>query len=146
MLKNGTTRTENSDMNQNMNTHNPFLLDRDETLYIGDVVSVEELVSVITEYCRLCPLDLQVTNTAKAGHVLMLNYRCENGHEVKLISSSVCGENYKVNYKVIAAYICSGMTAAQYEKFCEFSNVSIPPAAFRAKAVSYLSTIVNVLQ
>ena len=99
MLKMEQQARKIASMNQNMNTHNPFLLDRDETLYIGDVVSVEELVSVITEYCRLCPLDLQVTNTAKAGHVLMLNYRCENGNEVKWISSSVCGENYKNNYR-----------------------------------------------
>ena len=47
----------------------------------------------------------------------MLKYRCENGYEVKWNSSSVCGDNYTVNYKVTGAYICSGMTAAQYETF-----------------------------
>ena len=146
MLKNETTSQENSKHESKYENTKSTSAFRDETLYIGDVVSAEELVSVISEHCRLCPRDLQVINIAKAGHVLMLNYRCENGHEVKWKSSSVCGDNYKVNYKVIAAYICSGMTAAQYEKFCDFSTVSIPPPAFRARAVSYLSTIVKLLQ
>ena len=146
MLKNGTASQENSEhksKSENITSSSAF---RDETLYIGDVVSAEELVSVITEHSRICPFDLQVTDVSKAGHVLVLKCRCENGHEVKWDSSSVCGDNYKANYKVIAAYICSGMTAAQYEKFCDFSTVNIPSAAFRAKAVTYLSTIVNLLR
>ena len=47
---------------------------------------------------------------------------------------------------MIAAYICSGMTAVQYEKFCDFSTANIPTASLRAKAVAYLSTIVNLLR
>ena len=119
---------------------------QDESLYIGDVVPTEGLVSVITQHSRLCPMDLQVNDVSKNGHVLILKYRCDNGHEVKWNSSLVCGDNYKVNYKVIAAYICSGMTAVQYEKFCDFSTANIPTASLRAKAVAYLSTIVNLLR
>lgn len=43
----------------------------DESLYIGDVVSTEELVSVINQHSRLCPMNLQVNDVSKNGHVLM---------------------------------------------------------------------------
>ena len=46
----------------------------------------------------------------------------------------------------MAAYICSGMTATQYEKICDFSTVNIPSPGFRAKVVTYTSTIVKLLQ
>lgn len=82
----------------------------DETLYIGDVSSVEKYASVVTQHSRLCQLDLQLVSVTKTGHVLILKFRCKVTWE----SSASCGDDYNVNYKVLASYICSGMTAAQY--------------------------------
>ena len=43
---------------------------KDETLYIGDVVSAEEYVSLITQHSRLRQMDLQLVD----GHVIILKY------------------------------------------------------------------------
>ena len=118
----------------------------DETLYIGDVTSAEKFASVVTDHARQCHSDLQLISATKIGHVLVLKLRCENSHEVTWESSVVCGNNYKVNYKVLAAYICSGMSSIQYEKFCEFSTINIPTPRFRALVITYLSTIVELLR
>lgn len=118
----------------------------DDTLYIGDVSSAEKYAALISQHSRQCHLDLILVSATKVGHVLILKFRCEKCHEITWESSSSCGDNYKVNYKVLASYICSGMTAVQYEKFCEFSTVNIPSKRFRAKGISYLSTIVELLR
>ena len=55
MLKNETTSQENSKHESKYENTKSTSAFRDETLYIGDVVSAEELVSVISEHCRLCP-------------------------------------------------------------------------------------------
>ena len=118
----------------------------DETLYIGDVSSAEKYASLVTRHSRLCQLDLQLVSVTKTGHVLILKFQCNNCHEVTWESSASCGDDYNVNYKVLASYICSGMTAVQYEKFCDFSTINIPTKRFRAKVITYLSTIVELLR
>ena len=110
------------------------------------MTSAEKYASVVTDHARQCHSDLQLISATKIGHVLVLKLRCENSHEVTWESSVVCGNNYKVNYKVLAAYICSGMSSVQYEKFCEFSTINIPTPRFRALVITYLSTIVELLR
>ena len=80
------------------------------------------------------------------GHVLIHKFRCDNCHEVTWESSVSCGGNYKVNYKVLASYICSGMTSVQYEKICDFSTFNIPKRQFRARGTTYLSTTIELLR
>ena len=119
----------------------------DETLYIGDVASAEKYAPLVTQHSRLCQLELQLVSVTKIGHVLILKFQCNNCHEVIWESSEKCGDDYKVNYKVLASYICGGMTAAQHdEKFCEFSTINIPTKRFRAMVITYLSTIVELLR
>ena len=118
----------------------------DETLYIGDVLSTEKFASLIAQHSRKCQLDLKLVAVTKIGHVLILKFRCDNFHEVTWESSVSCGDNYKVNYKVLASYICSGMTSVQYEKFCDFSTINIPTKQFRARGIAYLSTIIELLR
>ena len=118
----------------------------DETLYIVDVSSAEKYASLVTCHSRQCELDLQLASVTKIGHVLVLKLRCDNYHEIIWESSTSCGENYKVNYKVLTSFICSGLSAVQYEKYCEFSSLNIPNQRFRATVVSYVPTISELLR
>ena len=72
--------------------------------------------NLIAQHSRKCQLDLNLVAVTKIGHVLIHKFRCDNCHEVTWESSVSCGGNYKMNYKVLASYICSGMTSKQYEK------------------------------
>ena len=60
-------------------------------------------------------------------------------------SSPPLKNNYLVNYKMIHAFICSGMLNAQYERLCHHAGIGVTSKYFRQKCLpSYKTTIDNL--
>ena len=60
-------------------------------------------------------------------------WHCKKGHVIQWNSSSVLGLQYTINYRMITAYLCSGMSQFQYERFSEFSNTGTLKSHFMSQ-------------
>ena len=81
-----------------------------------------DLVQNICTHQRNCNCNLQPASLDYTGHVLEARWLCHNGHHLKWESSSKLGNHHNVNYKMMSAYLCSGITQVQYEKLSEFAD------------------------
>lgn len=90
--------------------------------------------------CNLLPVSLD-----HIGHVVDVKWICDQGHNLKWASSSQLGNHHNVNYKMMSAYLCSGMTQVQYERLSEFADFGIMSEHFRNKSAVTFSAIIEVL-
>ena len=61
------------------------------------------------------------------------------------ISSSELGKNFSVNYSSYLGQLCSGMTAFQYERFCEFVDIGTVTKHFRQTAAVTVSNVIGLI-
>ena len=75
---------------------------------------------------------LQVTDISKKGHVGILHLFDTWSHRhVEWASSPPMRDDYVVNFKMTHSYLCSGMLAAQFDKFCNFSDIGQTSERFK---------------
>ena len=80
------------------------------------------------------------------GHVCVIVFTCPAGHTVRWSSSEKMGSNYVVNYKMMQAYLCSGITPIQYERLSDFADYGMLSPRFRSQAQLPLSAIISFMK
>jgi hypothetical protein len=113
--------------------------------FICQYTQVFQLIHDITFHQSICDQLLHPTETSQNGHVAQLLLKCSIGHHVRWASSSTMGNNFSVNYKLLVAYICSGITPIEYQRISDFADIGQPTQYFRNKTIVTISEIVNVL-
>ena len=76
------------------------------------------------------------------AHTAVINLQCENRHVMNLTISDELGKNFSVNYSSYLGQLCSGMSASQYERFCEFVEIGTVTQHFLDSAAI---TVFNVI-
>ena len=104
-----------------------------------------DLVQKVALHQKSCDSNLSPIALEYAGHVIEAKWVCDHGHSFKWESSTHLGEYYTVNYKVMNAYLCSGMTQVQYERLAEFADFGFLSEHFRNKAAITFAAVVDVL-
>lgn len=104
-----------------------------------------DLVDSVCRHQRNCQMDLLPSSLNHCGHVVDVKWNCHNGHSLHWQSSSVLGQNYTINYRVMMAYLCSGMNQIAYERFSEFADIGILSEYFRTKSSTQFSAIISVI-
>ncbi|KAJ7339667.1 hypothetical protein OS493_006075 [Desmophyllum pertusum] len=57
------------------------------------------------------------------GHVLRLEFSCKNGHRIKWSSSSILGNKYTANCRMIHGFSSCGILESQYQGFAEAAKI-----------------------
>ena len=60
-------------------------------------------------------------------------------------SSDELGKNFSVNYSSYLGQLCSGMSASQYERFCEFVDIGTVTQHFRDSAAITVSNVIGLI-
>lgn len=95
----------------------------------------------------MCESDLSLeTIKHLSGFVKELKYKCQNGHNKKIVTSSVLGEFYTTNCLLFVAFACSGMLKVQFEKFVRFSNIGSYHVETFKKVIVAFGAIVGLLK
>jgi hypothetical protein len=132
-------RGQNTSPDMGQNTSPPH------GLFICEHAQVWQLVRDITVHNTYCGHALHLAETSQNGHVAQVVLQCNAGHHVRWASSSTLGNNFSVNYKLILAYICSGISPIEYQRIATFADIGQPTLYFRNKTITTLSEIVNIL-
>lgn len=104
-----------------------------------------ELADSISKHGQRCDQTLNPVTLTHSGHVAQLEWHCQNGHLISWNSSSTTGSQYTVNYRIMLAYLCSGMNQIQYERFSEFSNTGTLTEHFRVQSALTFSAVIAVV-
>ena len=123
-----------------------FILEKCEhDNFICENKSLVDLVTNVQKHSRRCGCNLVPESFAHKGHVLETKWQCKNGHILQWNSSSELGKNYTINYRIMLAYLCSGITQIQYERFSDFAEYGILTEHFRLKSALTCSAVIEVL-
>ena len=107
--------------------------------------SLMELVDITHKHGQICDHMLVPKQLTHNGHVAEMKWHCRNQHVIRWNSSSTLGSQYTINYKMMLAFLCSGMSQAQYERFSEFSKTGTLTSHFMAKAALTFSAVISVV-
>lgn len=113
--------------------------------FICENNQILELVQKVSQHQKKCHQDLAPSSINHSGHVAEIKWGCIDGHILKWESSSALGKQYTINYRVMLAYLCSGMNQVEYERFSDFLETGILTDHFRIQSSFTFSAIINVL-
>jgi hypothetical protein len=114
-------------------------------LYVGDDKSVHNFNDIHNAHQAICTCPLLITDITRQEHVLQCKLYCKTGHVYNWASSTPLGTNYRVNYRLFIAYLCSVITPIQYERFSDFAKFGILTDYFLRTKIRFISTIVELL-
>ncbi|KAH3711129.1 hypothetical protein DPMN_070629 [Dreissena polymorpha] len=114
-------------------------------LFICDYRSLFSFVTKIFEHQKICRHDLAPKSLNQSGHVAETEWTCTDGHVLIWNSSRQLGTQYMVNYRMMLAYLCSGITNIQYERFSEFGDIGVLSHRFRLRSSLTFSAVISVL-
>jgi hypothetical protein len=123
--KSTTSNGHKSDINithtSGSDTDDYFICSKSQVLYLLDICN------------GLGPLHCD--DYAKTGHVG--KFLLKGSRQFLFWNSSpTLREDFVINYKMVHAYLCSGMTPVQYERLSNFAGIGLPTQVFRERAVS----------
>ena len=98
----------------------------EEDMFVCTQSALSNLVYGISHHKTECEKALEVSEIKPFGHVGKLILNCENGHTVKIDTSShIEGGKYLANMRIIHGVKCSGLRYIQYERFCKAVGMGI---------------------
>lgn len=75
---------------------------------------------------------LEVVDFNRIGHVGQAVLKSKQTHiPIHWSSSPPLKDNFLVNFRMVHAYLCSGLLPVQYEKICDFSVIGKTSKRFR---------------
>jgi hypothetical protein len=114
--------------------------------YIGECTAVVSLVNIVCQHGQYCQNLLKVTSIEHHGHVVQLKMTCDNNHHLQWSSSAAMRTSYTVNYKVMLAYLCSGISSIEYERVSDFADFGKLSEYFRNTTLVTFSAIIELLR
>ena len=125
---NGGVRVEQND--HDMEAYQPYLRSpKDnclENICLISESSLKNLVAGMSEHGLQCNEKLDIESFDTFGHVQKLNLKCQEGHALKIDTSSrLPGGKFLVNLRVLHGIYCSGLRYAQYERFAKFAGIGV---------------------
>ena len=113
--------------------------------FVCENKSIFDLADIISKHGQNCNHLLVPLMLTHSGHVAEVKWHCEKGHVIQWNSSNVLSSQYTVNYRMMMAYLCSGMIQVQYERFSEFSNTGTLSLRFMSQAALTFSAVIDVV-
>ena len=100
--------------------------DTEEDMFLCTKSALSNLVYGIGRHTTECEKPLEISQIKPFGHVGKLIMNCENGHTLKVDTSShIEGGKYLANLRIIHGVKCSGLRYIQYERFCKVIGMGI---------------------
>ena len=114
--------------------------------FICENTRLFKLVEDICSHQRICDSVFVPKALDQNVHTAVINWQCKNnGHVVNWTSSDELGKNFSVNYSSYLEQLCSGMSASQYERFCEFAEIGTVTQHFRDSAAITVSNVIGLI-
>lgn len=115
-------------LNENDSTkntqYNPYV---ENDSFICTEGQIEDLIQVANRHGHL-----EVVDFNRIGHVGQAVLKSKQTHiPIHWSSSPPLKDNFLVNFRMVHAYLCSGLLPVQYEKICDFSVIGKTSKRFR---------------
>lgn len=114
-----------------------FSTSKTEPDFVCSFAKINELIALCTGR------HLQVIGSEQDFHILKLSFMDPHRQMHTWESSHGLKDNYEINYRMIHAYLGSGIRAVQYEKFCEFARIGVTTKHFRKRIIGTYSQAVH---
>ena len=100
--------------------------DIEDDMFLCTKSALSNLVYGVSRHRTECEKTLEISQIKPFGHVGKLIINCENGHTLKVDTSShIEGGKYLANLRIIHGVKCSGLRYIQYERFCKAIGMGI---------------------
>lgn len=114
--------------------------------FICQAKAIMTLTNSVAHHQMTCRHLLMPREVSQNGHVIIVTFACQDGHTLHWSSSEAIGNQYEVNYRIMLAYLCSGITPVQYERFADFADVGKLTEHFRAKFLIVMHPTMELLK
>ena len=113
--------------------------------FICENSALLDLVETVSTHRDNCTGTLRPITQSHCGHVGQFYLICENGHSIHWQSSKMFGKYHSVNYKMMLAYYCSGMSEVNFDRFTDFLDAGVLSRHFQVTVAVTFTAIIAVL-